>query len=69
MDEKIILKIHLISATSSSRSIENKYDVYTSKDCMKKSCESLKEYLMMIINLKSKKNEILRKSSRNSMKV
>ena len=55
MDEKIILKIHLMSATSSSRSIENKYDVYTSKDCMKKSCESLKEYLMMIINLKNKK--------------
>ena len=35
---------HIRSGFSSSfRSIENKYDVYIGKDCMKKFCESVKE--------------------------
>ena len=35
---------------SSFRSIENTYDVYGGKDCMKKFCESLGEHTMKIIN-------------------
>ena len=33
-----------MSAISSFKSIENKHDVYIGKDCMKKFCESLREY-------------------------
>ena len=32
------------------KSIKNKHDVYGSKDCMKKFCESLREHAMKIIN-------------------
>ena len=39
-----------ISTISSFRSIENKHDVYRSKDCIKKFCESLEENAMKIIN-------------------
>ena len=43
-----------MSTISSFRSIENKRDVYTGKDCLKKFCESLRENAMKIINLKKK---------------
>ena len=48
-----------MSANSSFRSIENKHDVYRGKDCMKKSCEFLREHTMKIIKLK--KNEVINK--------
>ena len=41
-----------MSAISSLKSIENKHDVYTGKDSMKKFCESLKEHAMKVINFK-----------------
>ena len=44
-----------ISKISSFRSIENKQDVYSDKDCMKKFCEFLREPAMKIINFKMKK--------------
>ena len=44
-----------ISTISSFRSVENKHDVYRSKDCMKKLCESLREHAVKIINFKKKK--------------
>ena len=44
-----------MSTISSFRSTENKHDVYRSKDCMKKVCESLREHTMNIINFKKKK--------------
>ena len=40
---------------SSLRIIENKHDVYKSKDCMKKLCKSLGEQAIKIINFKKKK--------------
>ena len=39
-----------MSATSSFRSKENKYDVHTGKYCMKKFFESLRENAMKIID-------------------
>ena len=39
-----------MSTISSFRSIENKHDVYTGKDCMKKLCEFLREHAMTMIN-------------------
>ena len=58
-----------MSTISSFRSIENKYDVYRGKDCMKKVCESLREHAMKIINFRNKKNEVVnkQKNSRNHM--
>ena len=44
-----------MSAISSFRCIENKYDVYKGKNCMKKFCEFLKEYAVIITNLERKK--------------
>ena len=44
-----------MSTTSSFKSIENKYDVYRGKDCMKKFFESLREQAMEIDNFKKKK--------------
>ena len=44
-----------MSTISSFRCIENKHDVYRSKDCMKIFCESLREHEMKIINFKKKK--------------
>ena len=38
-----------MSTISSFTSIENKRDVCRGKDCMKKFCESLREYAMEII--------------------
>ena len=50
-----------MSTISSFRSIENKHDVYRSKDCMKKFCEFSREHAMKIINFKKKKNEVINK--------
>ena len=44
-----------MSTVSSFRSIENRYDVYRSKDCTKKFCEFLREHAMKIIHFKKKK--------------
>ena len=35
---------------SSFKGIENKHDVCYGKDCIKKICESSREYAMIIIN-------------------
>ena len=43
-----------MSTISSFRSIENKYDEYRGKDCMKKFSESLREHAIKFI-LKRKK--------------
>ena len=48
-----------MSAMPSFKSIENKHDVYRSKDWMEKYSESLREQEMEIINLKKKKNEVI----------
>ena len=48
-------------STISIKSIENKHDVYRAKNCMKNVCESLREHVMKIINLKKKKNEAVDK--------
>ena len=58
-----------MSTISSFRSIENKHDVYRGKDCMKKFCEFLRKHTMKIINLKKKKMKLLKKSSRNHIKM
>ena len=41
--------------------IENKHDVYSGEDCMKKFCESLWEHTMKIINFEKKKNDTINK--------
>ena len=43
-----------MSTISTFRSIENKYDVYRGKNCMKKFCELLREHPVKIINFKKK---------------
>ena len=43
---------------SSFKSIEKKHDAYRGKDCMKKFCESLREYTMEIINFKKRKKKM-----------
>ena len=43
-----------MSTISSFKSTEDKPDVYTDKDCMKRFCESLKEQAMKIIKEKEK---------------
>ena len=45
----------LMSTISSFRSIENKHDLYSGQECMKKFCESLREHAVKIINFKRKK--------------
>ena len=67
MDVKIILKVHLQQkqvyhipsgfsmSTISFKSIENKPDVYRSKDSIKKFCESLRKHAMEMISFKKKK--------------
>ena len=41
------------------KNMENKHDIYSGKDCMKKVCESLKEHAIKIIDLKTKKMKLL----------
>ena len=43
-----------MTTISSSRSVENKHDVYRGKDCLEKFCEFLREHAMKIINFKKK---------------
>ena len=57
-----------MSTISSVRRIENKHDVYRGKDCMKKFCEFLREHAMKII-LKRKKVKLLKKGSKNHIKM
>ena len=52
---KHIPSAFLMSTMSSFRSIGNKHDIYSDKDCMKKFCEFLREHAMEIINFKKKK--------------
>ena len=55
-----------MSTISLSRSIENKQDVYSGKDCVKKFCESLREHAMKIISFKKKKMKALIKEQLES---
>ena len=50
-----------MSTISPFKTIENKYDVYRGKDCMKKLCKSLREHALKIINFKKKKMKLLTK--------
>ena len=50
-----------MSSILSFKNIENKDDVYRSKYCMKKFCESLREHAMEIVNLKKKNMKLLKK--------
>ena len=54
-----------MSTISSFRSIENTYDVYKGKDCMKKFCEFLRKHAMKINTLK-KKMKLLTKEQHES---
>ena len=56
----------LMSTISSLKSIENKHDIYTGKDCMKKFCEFLREQAMKIISFKKKKKKLLTKDQQDS---
>ena len=58
-----------MSAISSFKSIENKYDVYWGKDCVRKFCESLREHAMTTINFKKKKIKLLTKEQQESYKM
>ena len=55
-----------MSTLSSFRSIDNRHDIYRSKDCMKKFCEFLRKQAMKIINFKKKKVEFLTKKQKVS---
>ena len=48
-----------MSTILSFKDIENKHDLYRSKDGMKKFCESLRELAMTIIDFKMKKMKLL----------
>ena len=79
-DLKIILKIHLhqpkvskhipsgvsMSAISSFRKLEIKHDVSRDKDCMRKSCEFLREHVMKINYFKKKKMKLFTKEQQES---
>ena len=55
-----------ISTISSFKSIENKHDIYTGKDCMKTFCEFFREHPIRIINFKKKKLKLLTKEQQGS---
>ena len=55
-----------MSTISSFRRIENKHDLYRSKDCMKKFCKFLREHAVRIINFKKKKMNLLTKEQEES---
>ena len=48
-----------MSASLALDGIENNYDVYKGRDCMKKFCECLKKQARKIINFKKKKIKLL----------
>ena len=55
-----------MSIISSFKRIENKHDVYKSKYCIKKFCESLREHSMKIIYFKKKTMKLLTKEQQES---
>ena len=55
-----------MSPISSLRIIKIKHGIYSSKDCIKKFCESLREYPMEIINFNKKKKLLLTKEQQGS---
>ena len=55
-----------MSTISSTRSIENKQDVYIGKDCMKKFCEFSRQHIVKIINFKKKNMKLLTKEQKES---
>ena len=55
-----------MSTISAFKNIQNKHDVYRGKDCIRKSCESLREYAMKVINFKKKKMKLLTKEQQES---
>ena len=58
-----------MSTMSSFKDIENKHHVYRGKDCMKKFCESFREYAMKIINFKKKKMKLLTSEQKDDIKM
>ena len=56
-----ILSGFSMSTILSFKSIENKHDVYRSKDCMKKFWKFLREYARKIITFKKKRMKLLTK--------
>ena len=52
---KHILSGFSMSTISSFKSMENKYDVYRGKYCMKQVCGSVREHAMKIVNFEKKK--------------
>ena len=63
---KYILSSFSMSTIQTFKSIENKYDIYRGKECMKKTYESLKEHV--IGTVKFLKKELLTKEQRKSHK-
>ena len=57
-----------MSTISSFKSMQNKNDVYTGKDFIKKFCESLREHTVKIISFKKKKVKLLTKEQQESHK-
>ena len=48
-----------MSTISSFKSLKNNNNIRRGKDCMKKSCESLRKHAMKIINFKKEKTKLL----------
>ena len=55
-----------MSASLALDGIENNYDVYKGRDCMKKFCECLKKQARKIINFKKKKIKLLANEQQQS---
>ena len=55
-----------MSTILSFKNIENKYDLYRGKGCMKKFYESLRKHAIKIISFKKKKMKLLRKEQQES---
>ena len=55
-----------MSTISSFKNKVNKHEVFRSKDCMIKFCESLREHAMKIIDFKKKKIKLLIKELQES---
>ena len=58
-----------MSTMSSFKSKENKQDERRYKNYMKKFCETLREHVVKINNFKKEKNEFIKKSCKNHMKM
>ena len=55
-----------MSTISLFRSIENKHDVYSGKDCMKKTSDLLRAHALKIISFDQKKMKLLAKEQQES---